>query len=382
MLIETDPSPSARILCVDDEPAVLEGLQRILFDTFDVHTETRPARALERIAAEIPFDVIVSDMRMPEMDGAAFLGAARRVVPDTMRILLTGYADADAAAAAVNDGRIMRYLRKPCDPDELVRALHDAVRQRQLILAERELLEQTLSGAVRAMSEMLALLAPEIFRRSSALARAATHVATRLQLEPRWALEIAARLSMVGAVALPPDLLERERGGEKLSDVELAQIEAHPETGHKLLSNIPRLEGVAQMVRHQRHGNLLTLNLPRETTMGARVLRVLLALDAHARRGAPFAQARQTLRKSAIGDEAAILDALADYAPIDDGPTTRHLPAKQLVVGMVLAADVLGRSGAVVLCKGTEVTDVVRERLLNFARGVGLREPLTVLVPG
>jgi hypothetical protein len=270
---------------------------------------------------------------------------------------------------------------KPCDPDELVRALHDAVRQRHLILAERELLEQTLSGAVRAMSEMLALLAPEIFRRSSALARAASHVATKLQLEPRWALEIAARLSMVGAVALPPELLERERGGEQLTDVERAQIAAHPETGHRLLSNIPRLESVALMVRHQRHENLLTANLPRETAIGARVLRVLLALDAHARHGAPFAQARQTLRKSASGDEAAILDALTDYAPLDDGPTTRRLVVKQLVVGMVLATDVLGRNGAVVLSKGTEVTDVVRERLLNFARGVGVLEPLTVLVP-
>lgn len=381
MMIEIDSAPRARILCVDDEPAVLEGLQRILFEAFDVHTETKPVLALARIVAEGPFDVVVSDMRMPEMDGAAFLAAACRAVPDTMRILLTGYADADAAAAAVNDGRIMRFLRKPCDPDELARVLHEAVRQRQLILAERELLEKTLSGAVRAMSEMLALLAPEIFRRSSALARAATHLADKLRFEPRWALEIAARLSMVGAVALPPELLERERCGEKLSDVERAQIDAHPETGHRLLANVPRLEAVAGMVRYQRTPKLPP-NVPREIAIGARVLRVLLSIDARVRRGESFSQARQALRKVAIVDDVAILDALADYAPIDDGPSARRVPMKQLMVGMILSEDVLARSGAVVLCKGTEVTVVVLERLHNFARGVGVREPLTVLVPG
>jgi CheY-like chemotaxis protein len=381
MLIDADSAPLARILCVDDEPAVLEGLQRILFDTFEVHAETIPSRALARIVAEGPFDVVISDMRMPEMDGATFLAAARRAVPDTMRILLTGYADANAAAAAVNDGRIVRYLRKPCDPDELVRVLHDAVRQRHLVLAERELLEKTLSGAVRAMSEMLALLAPDIFRRSSALARAASHVADKLRFEPRWALEIAARLSMVGAVALPPELLERERCGETLSSAERAQIDAHPETGHTLLSNIPRLEGVAAMVRHQRHAKL-PAELPRATALGARVLRILLALDAHVRRGETFAHARQALRKTASSDDVPILDALADYAPIDDGPTARRVSMKQLMVGMVLTEDVLARSGAVVLRKGTEVSMVVLERLHNFARGIGLREPLTALVPG
>jgi CheY-like chemotaxis protein len=381
MTTGTDATPLPRILCLDDEPAVLEGLQRVLFDTFDVETETRPASALARLVAEGPFDVVVSDMRMPEMDGAAFLAAASRAAPDTMRILLTGYADADAAAAAVNDGRLTRYLRKPCDPDELGRALHDAVRQRHLLLAERELLEQTLSGAVRAMSEMLALLAPEIFRRSSALARAATHVAAKLGLTPRWALEIAARLSMVGAVALPPELLERERCGEPISAAERAQIDAHPETGHALLVHIPRLEGVAAMVRYQRAATL-PADLSRETAIGARVLRVLLDLDGRVRRGEGFAPARLARRRHATGDEAAILDALADYAPLDDGPATRHVAAKQLHVGMVLADDALARSGAVVLRKGTEVTTVVLERLGNFARGVGLREPLTVLVPG
>jgi CheY-like chemotaxis protein len=370
-------SPVPRILCVDDEPAVLEGLERVLFESFDVQTETVPAHALARLASPLVFDVIVSDMRMPAMDGATLLAAASRVAPDTMRILLTGYADVDAAVAAVNDGRIFRFLRKPCDADELARVIDEAVRARRQTLAERELLENTLSGAVRTLGDMLALLAPEIFRHSAALARAAAHVANKLHLEPRWAIEVAARLCLVGCVALPLDLVGRERRGEPLTPGEKASLDAHPETGFRLLSNIPRLEGVATMVRYQRQA-ALPKELPPSLATGARLLQVLLALDQRTRKGESFSTARQTLRRLVGSEGAAILDALADFTPQTEQAERRSVPLQQVRVGMVLAADVLATNGVVVIAKGTEVTAVVRERLGNFARGAGVREPLIV----
>jgi CheY-like chemotaxis protein len=369
-----------RILCVDDEPAVLEGLERVLYESYEVHAETVPARALARLSSEGPFDVVISDMRMPEMDGATFLAAASRAVPDTMRILLTGYADVDAAVAAVNDGRILRFLRKPCDPDELCKALECAVQQRRLILAERELLQSTLSGAVRALAEMLELLAPEIFRRASALSRAAGHVAAKLRFEPRWALEVAARLCQVGCLALPSALLERERAGEPLSQDERALLDAHPETGFHLLAHIPRLEIVATMVRYQRKAQLPP-GLPPAAALGARVLHLLHEIDQRERRGQSFVQARLVLRRGAVGLDATILDALADYTPPHVGAVVNAVAFKDLVVGVVLAEDVIAKSGAVIVTKGSEVTQVVRERLANFARGVGIREPLHVRSP-
>ena len=89
----------ARILCVDDEPMVLEGLERNLIDHFDVVTAPGGHQALEAIAAQGPFAAIVSDMRMPLMNGAEFLIRARALAADTPRLLLTGYAETSATLA-------------------------------------------------------------------------------------------------------------------------------------------------------------------------------------------------------------------------------------------------------------------------------------------
>lgn len=370
-----------KVLFVDDEPAVLRGLERVLFDAgYDISSDTLPRRALGRLVSEGPFDVVVSDMRMPDMDGAAFLAAASQAAPDTMRVLLTGQADVAAAVAAVNEGHILHFLQKPCEARELSRVIDEAVRRRRAMLDERALLEETLAGAIRALSEMMQVLAPDIFHRSSSLSRAAAHVSARLAIEPRWAIEVAARLCQIGCAALPVELVERDRRGDALSREEQALLAAHPETGYRLLSHIPRLEGVAAMVRYQRAVDL-PKDLPRPTAFGARVLRVLLDLDRRMIRGARFDEARATMRKSAGRDDAAILDALAGYAGEDAGPTERAVPLQKLNVGAILAEDVVAKNGAVIVGKGAEVTLIVRERLFNFAKSIGVREPICIKCP-
>ena len=110
------------ILCVDDEPAVLEGMRDNLRRTFRVTTAGSGAEGLE-LLTEQQFAVVLSDMRMPEMDGAQFLTRARQIAPDTTRMLLTGYADIESAISAVNDGQVFRFLTKPCSQDRLVSSL-------------------------------------------------------------------------------------------------------------------------------------------------------------------------------------------------------------------------------------------------------------------
>ena len=150
-------SELARVLCVDDEPMVLEGLERNLGDHFDVVTAASGQDALTMISAQPPFAAIVSDMRMPQMNGAELLSRVRQLVPDTTRILLTGHSETSAAISAVNDGHIFRFLAKPCAPDVLRRHLIDAVRQHELITSERQLLANTLNGAIQMMSDLLAI---------------------------------------------------------------------------------------------------------------------------------------------------------------------------------------------------------------------------------
>jgi DNA-binding NtrC family response regulator len=109
-----------RVLCVDDEPNVLEGLRLHLERPYRLSTATGDAEGLAILERDGPCAIVISDMRMPKMDGAAFLGQVRQRFPDTVRMLLTGHADIDAAIAAVNEGQIFRFLSKPCPPAQLL----------------------------------------------------------------------------------------------------------------------------------------------------------------------------------------------------------------------------------------------------------------------
>jgi C4-dicarboxylate-specific signal transduction histidine kinase len=130
-----------KILFVDDEPSILEGLAIHVRRKFQVSTATSGTEGLQKLKREGPFSIVVSDMRMPEMDGSAFLRQVRLTAPDTIRMLLTGYADLESAMNAVNEGYIFRFLTKPCDPKPLHKALDAALEQRRLVSADKILLE-------------------------------------------------------------------------------------------------------------------------------------------------------------------------------------------------------------------------------------------------
>jgi DNA-binding NtrC family response regulator len=113
---------------VDDEPNVLEGLRLHLSRVGEVVTATSPTLALELLAKEGPFAVVISDMRMPGMDGATLLAMVRQRFPDTVRILLTGHCEGEATIKAAIDGGFFRVLTKPCAPRVLLPVVEDAVR--------------------------------------------------------------------------------------------------------------------------------------------------------------------------------------------------------------------------------------------------------------
>src|SRR3984885_1383580 len=122
-----------RVLFVDDEPNVLEGIQRTLRKQVELQTASSGAEALRLIAETGPFALVISDMRMPAMNGAQFLAKVREQEPDTVRMILSGHADLDATIAAVNEGHIYRFLSKPCPSDMLLGAVEDGLNQYRLI---------------------------------------------------------------------------------------------------------------------------------------------------------------------------------------------------------------------------------------------------------
>ncbi len=243
-----------KLLCVDDEPNVLEGLQNALGWDFLVETAVGGVAGLQKLdeanAAGEPFNVVISDMRMPGMDGAAFLTAVAAQYPDITRMLLTGFSDIESAMRAVNEGRIFRMLLKPCPADMLTQAVNEGVRQNELIRAERELLDHTLRGAVEALTDVLALSSPFIFSRSKNIRNLVKHLGDATGETNLWELEMAAMFALVGLIAVPDETTKKFLLGAELSAGERAIAEGYPEVGFKLLEHVPRLNRVADLVRY------------------------------------------------------------------------------------------------------------------------------------
>ncbi|EHJ48296.1 response regulator receiver sensor signal transduction histidine kinase [Solidesulfovibrio carbinoliphilus subsp. oakridgensis] len=137
----------AKVLFVDDDQAVLDALRRGLCRCYDMATARGPLEGLRLLTETGPFAVVVSDLRMPGMDGVAFLQRAKELCPTAVTVMLTGHGDLTAAMAAVNEGHIFRFLTKPCPVPVLSRALDAALAQYRMAASEKELLRVTLENA-------------------------------------------------------------------------------------------------------------------------------------------------------------------------------------------------------------------------------------------
>lgn len=376
-----------RILCVDDEPRVLAALTRQLHQRFAVTTAESGADALARLAGEEPFAVIVSDMRMPIMDGAAFLAEARRQAPDSVRMLLTGQADLNDAATAVNKGGIFRFLQKPCPAEDLVAALVDGVRQHELVTAERVLLNETLHGSVKALTEILALANPMAFSRASRAKDLVGGMLDELGVGERWAIEVAAMLSQIGAVTLPSEVAEKVYRGEPLAAAEQAMVDRSPKVVEKLLGSIPRLEPVREILRFQHKqfdGGGLPADGPRGAALplGARLLKIAVDFHVLEVKGLTAEQALGALigRHGAYDPEllARFGQRVSEEQRVRE---IRELRLEDVRPGMTFVEDVILTNGLLIVAKGSEVSLPLLERLQNFAKNRSVREPVRVFLP-
>ena len=129
------------ILLVDDEQNVLSALKRELADEpYEIFTALNGEEALNLVSAR-NFKIIISDERMPGMDGASFLAAAKEISPSSVRMMLTGHASIDATMRAVNDGEIYRFFTKPWNSLELKQAIKSAIERYDLEDENRRLLK-------------------------------------------------------------------------------------------------------------------------------------------------------------------------------------------------------------------------------------------------
>lgn len=335
-----------KILLVDDEPHVLEAYHRNLHRHFSMEFAQGADQAIQALEEHGPFAVVVSDMRMPGRSGVELLEEVRERFPEIIRIMLTGNADQQTAVDAVNRGAVFRFLNKPCTPQDLALSLEAGLRQFQLLAAERELLEQTLTGAVKVLTETASLREPVRFELARATRDLALAIAARLRLENAWMLEVATLLAPLGSLCPSP-----------IADSMLHRDPFHPftpeelELSAKLIEAIPRLEPAAHILRclylpfdgsDQLPGALLGEAIPLES----RILFAALAYTAIFKKRHHAGVAVEELRRQGGWFDPVVLTVLAEQvAPCLAGKEVTVIPLLNLREGDELAQDLVLADG-------------------------------------
>lgn len=365
------------VLCVDDEVDVLEGLELHLRKRFKVRLAEGGAEGLAELERDSSFAIVMSDMRMPQMNGAEFLTKVREVAPEATRMLLTGQTDMESAITAVNEGQIFRFLTKPCPPDRLLAVFEAALEQYRLVTAEKELLEQTVHGSIKALTSLLGLTHPLAFGRATRLAQMVGEMCGAVQLEPRWPVEVAAMVSQLGSIALPEETAEKAYYGLDLTAREQKLVDSGPDTVRELLGNIPRLEPVLEIL------GATTLRkgaVPESLQTQVGMLKVALAYDVLIARGQDPDSALGMLRNRAKEHEPELVEALRKSQGGKKREEVREIPIAAVQQGMVFAEDVRTTSGTLLIARGFEVNASFVAKARGFQRGF-VKDPVRVIVP-
>ncbi len=383
------------ILIIDDEPNILQGIRRQLRKRFDLVLAESGEQGLALLQEQGPFAVVVCDMNMPGRNGIDVLADVSRLSPDTVRIMLTGQADLSTAMDAVNHGNIFRFFTKPCATEVLAAGLEAGLKQYNLVTVERDLLDKTLSGSIKVVTDMLAMIDPESFGRTDQMRRWCRKVAQQLDLKKhQWKLELASMMAPIGLAALPPEVAAKARSNEPLSPMEKEMVDATAETAHNLICNIPRLNEPASYIRYQ-NKNVDGSGFPNDDCagtaipIGARIIRILNTLITAKETGQDLAdtltameQAPNVYDQELVGQ---VTMALADE--LGNTPNTSdqiiEIDLWKLEPGDVLLSPINDEAqDQLILAEGVTITKLHLDRLTNLQRLRELTKVVKIQRPG
>jgi response regulator RpfG family c-di-GMP phosphodiesterase len=411
------PIPAAAdawtVLCVDDEPNILAALRRLLRGSgYRVLSANSGAEALALMERE-SVDLVISDMRMPMMDGAQLLEQVCRRWPDTLRLLLTGYADMASTMAAINRGEVYRYITKPWHDQELLLTLRQAFERQALARDKRRLealtraqndelkllnasletrvaertqelsdanakLKKTYMTTIRVFSNLIELRGGQLVghsRRVADLVRR-TAVAMNCDSESTQQIFIAALLHDIGQIGLSDELMACSV--PRMSESDLTLYRKHPVLGEHALMALDDLQPAAQLIRahHERHdGKGFPDKLAGDAIpLGARIIAIAEAYDdlQNGHLGAKLspeqarlviARARGTQFHPEVVD--VFLQVCMDAAPSSAPPPLRRR-TQELVPGMTLARELISKDGVVLLAHDHMLTADLIERIRRY----------------
>ncbi|MCP3851731.1 MAG: response regulator [Gammaproteobacteria bacterium] len=379
---------SEKILFVDDEPHLLEAIKRQMYSKYDIDTATSGKEALELIQKNDTYAVIVSDMRMPNMDGITFLKNCKNSSPDSMRLMLTGNIDQATAINAVNEGDVFRFLNKPAERHLLIKVLNASLAQYKLLKSEKELLHGTLKGTIKLLTDILSLTELPLLTPGGEIEKVAVKLAETMKVNKLWQVHYAALLSHIAYTTLPVDMQVKLKNGEPLSEQEKKLVERLPKVGYQLLNNIPRLTYVARIILYQEK-NFDGTGFPDDGVSGhylpieSRILKVVNDIKStQLEKNCELKEAMQTLLGHHGKYDPKVLESLnlliSNGFDNEKNLNIQELNLDEINAGQKLVSDLLTVSGRLLLTADHELTESILQKLHNIHLLDKIKEPIIV----
>lgn len=429
-------APAATLLLVDDEPSILSALRRLFRPQGWRTLIAEGGEAALELARQNQVDLIISDMRMPGMDGARLLAHLHEMQPDAVRILLTGYADITSTIAAINGGRIHRYIAKPWDDNDIVLVVREALARRTLELRNRELnalatrqneelrqlngrledrvkqrtaeiaqindmlelayaeLKQNFMLSMRIFAGLMDLRHTSLSGQSRRVSEWARRVCEQLRLDERASHDIyvAGLLHGIGKLGLPDTMLGKPMS--LLSSEDTARFRKHTLNAEAALMPLAQLQVAAKLIRHQ-HERLDGNGFPDglegdEIPLGARVLAPIVDYDSLVtgllaeRCFSPEDAAASIRRGAGSRYDPRVVEAFLEVlkTPLPEDACDREITAHELATGMVLARDLVSAQGTLLLAAGYVFDARVVRQVREYAQREGVRLSLHVKKDG
>jgi response regulator RpfG family c-di-GMP phosphodiesterase len=366
---------SRKILMVEATANPLGSLPQTLAKRFELDAVVGLEDALKAVRQHGPYAVILIDYRMPKRDGLAFLGAVAAAQPETVGILMVSNAEIPQAQGALAESQIFRYVVKPASADTLSRHLDAGLTQYKLQTAEQSFLQDTLHGAIQALTDVLSLANPAAFGRALRVQGLVHRLSKAILIPQFWEVDMAAMLSHIGCVSLPKTVLEKIGAGKDLAVDERKLFDSHPTVGAGLLANIPRMGLVAEIIRKQ-HARFDTT-----PPFGARVLKVVLDYDTLANRGENSGAILSRMRATKGVYDPELLDAFESTIPVNTGYVRRRVTMRELKANMILEENIVSVDGMLLLAKDAELNEANIYRLIESKTSFDIVEPVSVLEP-
>ncbi|MBI5472282.1 MAG: response regulator [Ignavibacteriae bacterium] len=392
-----------KVLYVDDEPQLLASFTSLMRKERCFVTTLQDATGIRTVIDELgPFALVLSDQRMPTLEGVDVLDIVRQLCPDTVRVLITGYADQSETIRAINIGGIHSYVAKPWDDMRLRNHVQEWIDQHNMKTKNQwltksldeenkkltEILDGTVAQSVRVLGDIVSHVSPAVATigaRVKALGEAFLRMSPEISKEEQWQIQRALELFHLGA-ALIPASIQASIAREGLDALERYPVARnHHLLAASVIKDIPRFEEVARIIELQAkdldgsgepvHVEVTTDDIPR----GARLLHILIDIVAHRHSTSHVTDLLHEMMRAPQKYDPVILQKMLGAKRFDEPlGDERLVRVTGIVPGMVLKEDILTLSGQLLLKAGSVLTETSITTLWQWHKNEPIQEPLRV----